>query len=500
MIKQILAWLPSRRWLVLPPILIGVVCVAAFAMSKTAVPRIERAEQALSLPVIRIQKTTVTPWATGFGTATPARTWAAITEIKGRIIATHPSLDSGTPIGKGELLIEIDDSDYQLRLSQRRAERNSMQAKLAELEAAIVADQASLKLALQIEDVAALHLKRLTRLTESNAASVSEVDSARTQLLLQSQLVQNLKNSLTLYPSKIASAKAGIAMVESQVEEAQRDVDRTKIVSPFAGVLSGVDLEPGQIVTQNQRLFEIQGNRVIEIESQFSLAQLEIVSPPLETRTGTLGATASIDSADSDFLAGLTAEVTLRSGDLSHQWVGKAIRMSESVDQQTRTLGIVIRVNNDVKSTGASSLESANGTAPSKTPPECTDSNSPQPTLRAGSFCEVKLTGRPLSDAIMVPRTAIDGDVVYLIDDQSRLRSRQVKTGFAIGEEVHVTAGLRTGDVVAIAYPIPAIEGKLVAARSAGPVPASQSFPKPADRNRPDAANRFSKSSERRPQ
>jgi biotin carboxyl carrier protein len=253
-------------------------------MSKKELPRIEPVEQVLSLPVLRVQATVLRPWAIGFGTAFPSRTWAAVTEVRGRIVETHSSLDSGQRVNANALLLRIDDSDYQLRLDQRRADLNSMEAKLAELEAGRVADNSSLELAKKLLAVADGDLKRIQQLHQNNAASESELGSSRSVALQQSQSVQSLENALTLYPSRIASAKASVAMAASQVQEAQLNIDRTVIRSPICGVLSGVDLEPGQIVGQNQRLFEIQDDQVVEIKAQFSLAQLEKVYPRLRSR------------------------------------------------------------------------------------------------------------------------------------------------------------------------------------------------------------------------
>jgi multidrug efflux pump subunit AcrA (membrane-fusion protein) len=363
-----------------------------------------------------------------------------------------------------ELLLRIDDSDYQLRLDQRRADLNSMKAKLAELEAGVVADNKSLELANKILAVADADLKRMQQLQQTDAASESELGSARSIALQQSQSVQSLENALTLYPSRIASAKASVAMAESQVQEAQRDIDRTTIRSPICGVLSGVNLEPGQIVGQNQQLFEIQDDQIIEIKAQFSLVQLEKVYPRLRARISSLSPSSSLSADDANLLEGLTANVAMRSGDITHRWVGKAVRVSESVNEQTRTLGIVIQVRNGNQSipgeasTTCPGDQNADADLASKEAP----SGVLRPTLRSGSFCEVTLMGRPIADVIAIPRTAIDGDVAYVIDKDNRLQARPITTGVAIGEQVTVNAGLSEGDRVAVSYPVPAIEGKLI--------------------------------------
>lgn len=464
MLKQIFGFFPSREWHVLPPILLGAACFAGFVMLKKELPRVEPVEQVLSLPVLLVQATELTPWATGYGTAFPSRTWAAVTEVKGRIVETHPSLDSGQRVNVNELLLRIDDSDYQLRLNQRRADLNSMEANLAGLEAGVIADNKSLELAKKLLAVAEADLERMQQLQQTNAASESELGSSRSVALQQTQALQSLENALTLYPSRIASAKASVTMAELQVQEAQRDIDRTGIRSPICGVLSGVNLEPGQIVGQNQRLFEIQDDQIVEIKAQFSLAQLEKVYPRLRARIGSHRPFDSLSAIDSDLLAGLRANVSVRSGDITHRWVGKAVRISESVNEQTRTLGIVIQVSNGDQSklddTSTTYPDDRGSTAALGSPEY--SSEPIRPTLRSGSFCEVTLIGRPIADAITIPRTAIDGDVTYIIDKDSRLRSRRIETGVVVGDEVTVTAGLGEGDRVAVAYPVPAIEGKLI--------------------------------------
>lgn len=464
MLKQVFRFLPSHQWLALPPIFLGVACLVGFVVSKKDLPRLEPAEQFLSLPVLEIQATELTPWATGYGTAAPSRTWVAVTEVKGRIAETHPFLDSGQRVSANELLLRIDDSEYQLRLMQRRADLDAMEAKLAELEAGVVADTKSLELAKELLAVADADLERITQLEQTNAASESELGSSRSLALQQTQAVQRLENALTLYPSKIASAKANVAMAELQVQEAQLDIDRTVIRCPICGILSGVNLEPGQIVGQNQRLFEIQDDQMIEIKAQFSLAQIEKVYPRLRAKIGPHRPFNSLSAIDGDLLAGLNAKVAVRSGEITHRWVGKAVRISESVDEQTRTLGIVVQVTNGNPPKVNAISSAVPSTRSRDAAGTLTESSAGQrrSTLRSGSFCEVTLIGRPIEHAITIPRTAIDGEFTYVIDNDSRLLSRKIETGIVIGEEVTVTAGLEEGDRVAVTYPVPAIEGKLI--------------------------------------
>ena len=72
------------------------------------------------------------------------------------------------------------------------------------------------------------------------------------------------------------------------------------------------------------------------------------------------------------------------------------------------------------------------------------------------------LFGPPQANIIALPRTAFDDDLVYVVDDESRLRSRKVVRGDSIGERIIVEDGINGGDRVIVRPPIPAIEGMKV--------------------------------------
>ncbi len=471
-------WLPSRRWLILPPIILGISALVAFALSKKELPRLDPDDIAVAIPlqVVKIERLYLQPKATGYGTAQPSRVWTAISEVKGNIIQTHPELDSGTSVGAGEVLVKIDESDYQLILSQRQADLDAAIAQRQELEASQTADEKSLAIETELLQVSRDELDRVQKL-RNQATSQSEIDQARGNLLRQAQSVQKLKNSLSLYPARIASAKASVLMAESRRQEVRRDLGRTTITSPFAGVLAEVNLEPGQFVGQGQSLFQIQDARLLEIEAQFSLQQLDNLAPSL-----TLRQSGEAVLPDSLLLKKLSAEVVVRSGNFESRWTGVPIRIADSINQQTRTLGVVIQVDNQqIKSAGRKTVladDDAGQLSTDATRRDVSDMESGDSLatpLRPGTYCEVTLWGPPLANTITVPRTALDGEEVYVVDSDNRLQRRAVKLGFAMGDRVTIASGLEPDERVAIKPPVPAIAGMLVDPIDLTPVDSNQS-------------------------
>lgn len=465
-------WLRSRRWLVLPPILFGLLAVVVFASSRKKLTRVPASEEQPTVKVVRASRSSAKPTAIGYGTAGPSRIWTAVVEVPGTIIATHPNLRSGVRVAADELLVEIDERDYRLRATQRAADLASAKAKADELLAGEAADIASLGIEEEIVRVTEKELLRLRQLVSRNSASRSEVDRAESELLRQRQSAQQLRNSRSTFPARIAAVRASVDLAQSRLEEAERDLDRTTIVAPFGGVLAGVATEPQQFVGLSTKLFEIHDIDRVEIKAEFSPSQ---ILPLMSGFTGanTPNNTSVLVSAINEGY--LSATVTVRSGQAEVAWKATPIRLAETINATTRTLGIVVSVDN----TKPSAKPKFDGRPFAATAAErelqATPDSPSRLRLYPGMFCEVKLTLADLPDSkelgesdespILIPVSAISRGIVYVVDEDNRLRSRHVQLSFPNGNQVAVydsDGGVREGDLVVIKPPLPTIEGMLV--------------------------------------
>jgi hypothetical protein len=85
-----------------------------------------------------------------------------------------------------------------------------------------------------------------------------------------------------------------------------------------------------------------------------------------------------------------------------------------------------------------------------------------RPPLLKGLFVEVAFRGRSLPDQLVIPRSALHGDQVYLVDDDDRLEKRTVEITLVQPEFVAIEAGLGAGEQIVISDLIPAIDGMLL--------------------------------------
>ncbi len=85
-----------------------------------------------------------------------------------------------------------------------------------------------------------------------------------------------------------------------------------------------------------------------------------------------------------------------------------------------------------------------------------------RPPLTAGMFCEVTLSGPVQPKRVVLPRSAVHEEIVFTVDQQQRLRKKQVTVDFAQSDFVVLKSGLTGGEKVVVSDPSPAIAGMKV--------------------------------------
>ena len=426
----------GRQALILPPVLIGAV-VLFVVVDRRNTPKQEAIPEASRpLLVIEVPRTAVVPRVLGFGTAHPGDIWSAVAEVKGRITKTHPELKAGAIIREDEKVVHIDPTEYDLQIARLKAEIAQVEAQQAELGT----QEGNYKVALAIEEeslrLAQRELKRIGVLRESNAVAESDYDVTSRAVLSQQQNLQSLRSSLSVLPAQRNALAANLDAKRAALGQAQLDLARTVIEAPFECRLSDVSLEVGQFVAAGERLFEAYGTAVTEVEAQMPIDQVrKLLTPsdgPLDLTGDAMQTIRAVFNVD--------AIVRLRTGDFVVEWVGKFDRIREELDLQTRTLRVVIAVDRPYENV-----------VPGKRPP-----------LSPGMFCEVELRGASRPNQVVVPRTSVRNNVVYLVNREDRLEARPVEVAFSQGGFSVIDKGLSGGESLVVSDPTPAIEGMLV--------------------------------------
>jgi RND family efflux transporter MFP subunit len=196
----------------IPVVIFGAIVATAFALRNQK-------------PVVEVA-TVAKPEAEGPLTAlnasgyiTPRRRATIAAKITGRV--TGVFFDEGTRVKEGQLLATLDDSDYKRALDAAKADRDSTQAAIADLE-------------VQLRN-AEIELRRAQQLRDSGVQTQEALDNAGTTA-----------DSLR---AKIALAKVQVAGAETRIAVAQQAVDNCTIRAPFPGIVVSKDAQVGEMVS-----------------------------------------------------------------------------------------------------------------------------------------------------------------------------------------------------------------------------------------------------------
>ena len=425
-----------RKWLILPPIMFGVVVVVLLRLNKSDLKPAAPPEAVRVLRFVRVAVVDVVPRVIGYGTAEPRRVWQAVAEVKGRVVRTHPQLESGAMVKRGEVLVVIDRKEYELVIARLEADIEQVSAQLEELSVQQANDQTLVQIETSSLELAKAELQRLKSLRDMRSVSESSVDNQRRLVLAQERNVQNLKNSLRLLPQQRKSLEAALAVKRANLEQAKLDLEKTTIAAPFDCRLSDVSIEVDQFVATGQLLFEAHGTDVTEVEAQIPLDRLR----NLISSEQRVVVPVNLDAGTVRRLFNFQVIVRYRIGDFEAQWEGSVVRMREQIEPRTHAIGLVVAVEKPYHQA-----------IPGQRPP-----------LVQGMFCEVELRGTVRKDRVVIPRLALHGKHVYVLDDEDRLRRRTVVVVFDQAGFACLGSGLRGGERVVVSDPTPAIEGMRV--------------------------------------
>jgi HlyD family secretion protein len=168
------------------------------------------------------------------------RAWLRF-EVDGRVAERRA--EAGQSVVPGDVLLALDDQDYQDTLIQAQAEWQQAREDLQR-------DRSLLKLAERSRKLQEEEVSRLESLGERSLASKTRLGDAQALLAQRLSEEARLRASVATGPQRVAARKAA-------VDRAERDLGRTALKAPFAGRVNQVQLEVGDYASRNQQALEL---------------------------------------------------------------------------------------------------------------------------------------------------------------------------------------------------------------------------------------------------
>ncbi len=305
------------------------------------------------------------------GTVRPRMQSTLVAQVSGRIVAVADCFDESGFFSKGEVLAEIDRRDYELQIRRLEASIRSAEAQQTE---------------------ARQNLDRQHALQERRVGTKAELDRAQ---------------------AAYDMAVAGVAELQTRLDEARNALADTSIVAPYDGCIRRTHADLGQYVTTGTALADCFATDAVEVRLPIDDEQFAFLGIPLGR----------------EIEPGIGPKVLLQShfAGATRRWEGEIVRSEAIVDSQSRMVYLVAEV---------------------QAPYENTQHSGGQP-LAVGMFFEAEIRCRPVAGAMVLPESCVDSDGrLLVIDSQQRLQPQTVEVLRREADWVVVTGNLAAGSRV----------------------------------------------------
>jgi RND family efflux transporter MFP subunit len=269
-------------------------------------------------------------------------------EVEGRLMEVA---DVGSSVQAGDVIARIEDTTLRLRAQELAAEITRAQARLRFLEA---------------------ELTRFERLAETNLAAVSQIEQTR---------------------SERDVAISDLTVVRSRLEQIEDQLQRTRIMAPFPGVIAERVAQAGERVAVGTRVVRLVNPGSLEVVARAPLSYYRYVQP---------GDELGLRFADQELIAPVRTVVSV--GDESRHVFELRLDLAER--------------------------------------------------LPVGQTVRVTIPTADVREVLAVPRDALvlrgDGIAVFIVDDDNTARRIRVTTGIGAGDWIEVSGPIQEGDRVVI--------------------------------------------------
>ncbi|WP_166825116.1 efflux RND transporter periplasmic adaptor subunit [Thalassoroseus pseudoceratinae] len=196
-------------------------------------------------------------------------------EVDGRVINLPKTSRGGRFVREGDLLLEIDPTDYQIAVDRLNAQVQQAAHDLDAVAVDIAGTQAMVKLADEQLEIMRRDLKRAQQLYSRSAGSEREVDTARQAELAARNSHQTLQNQLAALRKKEATLTSAKQIAETQLRQAEADLKRTRITAPVSGTVVGELVNQGEFVRMGDPLIRISESARMEVKCNLKIPELK---------------------------------------------------------------------------------------------------------------------------------------------------------------------------------------------------------------------------------
>lgn len=319
----------------------------------------------------------------------------------------------GAAVRKGQILFQIQKSEYQAKVLAAKATLLKAEAELAQAKERSDEIQAEAKLA-EAQTTLSLansNLDRYTPLAKENAVTQIDLDSARaakdSAQAEVSAAQATLKNRTAAVKYNIEKAAGAVAAAKADVALAEINLTYCTIYSPISGIVGLQEVNEGNLVgrTEPTLLATISSSSSLDVD--FSISEAYLLQLTKSAKAGSR--------------RGVGFQLLLSDNSVYDQ-EGRFSVVDRTVDPKTGTIKV-----------RASFPNAAN-------------------RLRPGQFARVRVAAEERPDAILVPQVAVQelqsSKYVMVVGSDNKVSQRTIKVADRFEDSYIVLEGLKAGERV----------------------------------------------------
>ncbi|GAB2923633.1 efflux RND transporter periplasmic adaptor subunit [Rheinheimera gaetbuli] len=371
--------------ILIPVAVIGIAIVAAGSLTSMRKPpeKKEEQRQAILITAQPIEQQDLVYGIQSQGTVKPRLETSLVSEVNGRIVDVADSFIEGGFFNAGDLLVRVEQADYLTNVK-------AAEASLANAQAALEEEKAR------------------GRVAEEEWRSFTDGTAPE----------------LGLRRPQLAGALANVRSAEAEVERAKRDLARTEIRAPYAGMVRSRAVNLGQFISRGTSVGVVYGTDIAEVRLPITDNDAGFVQLP--------------QSIDDPFQSEVTLTAVV-AGAIT-QWPAKLVRTEGVLDERSRVIYAVAQVDDPYRRN-----------SPGATP------------LRFGRFVQARIAGVATTDVVVIPRhLLLAQQQVLVVDADDQLQFRDVVIERSDEQFAYVRSGFLAADRLATSAIANPLAGTLV--------------------------------------
>ncbi len=260
-------------------LVLAVVVFRGLVASKPQAPENPLRERVWTVDVLSAAPQPMAPVVTLYGRIEAPRSSELSAAVTAFVDELH--VDEGNYVKIGEPLLTLDPRDAQLIVERRQAELGDIEARISAELTRYRSDLKALEIEKQLLQLSQRAVERFRALKGRNVGTDSQLEDAQRAYQQQALSLNTRQWNINDHGNRLSQLEALRDQARAQLQAAELDLQRTRILAPFSGRIARVSVAPGDRVRSGDPLLMMYNSDALEVRAQIPSRYLNSVRQAL---------------------------------------------------------------------------------------------------------------------------------------------------------------------------------------------------------------------------